>query len=398
MQNNCCVIHFRLAHSRDPTFTFKCHTELTGVLLIRPGCSKGYTHLHVTLSVNWQWLLKLIQSTHDWVRSQSKLHERRAESLVFLSRLVLCRKMTTAGLKQCDKDKRSIRLMCAHTRKRFTWRTWFTFRAREFSETSFCSLPAALSSPRHQLSWSYETRCCSRSMLDVTEGFLFFHREKEFVRGQGVFFHVGSKERSGTWEVAGSTPSPPHRLASVWEECPSSLPLLNGNWMKKFLEQGNPSFSLLRSRLGSNKGLTSRKKLTKHNSVPEVCHQTWSSVRLLTSLTWKSWRRGRSDKEGFVSQQSSATFKCCRNFVRRCTYVGFASRQSAQIHMQPFSTISFKPCDDNNALLSIIKQVLYTEDQDPCCCELTVLTTGLWWASGLLHHVIFITSFHLLAF
>lgn len=297
MQNNCCVIHFRLTHSKDPTFTFKCHTELTGVLLIRPGCSKGYTHLHVTLSVNWHWLLKLIQSTHDWVRSQSKLHERRAESLVFLSRLVWCRKMTTAGLKQCDKDKRSIRLMCAHTRKWFTWRTWFTFRAREFSETSFCSLPAALSSPRHQLSWSYETRCCSRSILDVTEGFLFFHREKEFVRGQGVFFHVGSKERSGTWEVAGSTPSPPHRLASVWEECPSSLPLLNGNWMKKFLEQGNPSFSLLRSRLGSNKGLTSRKKLQSTTLRPKcvIRHDQCSFINLAhvkKLKKGKKWQRG----------------------------------------------------------------------------------------------------------
>lgn len=132
-----------------------------------------------------------VNSKHTWLKPIRASWTTSWKS-VFLSRLVLCRKMTTAALKQGDKDTRSIRLMCAHTRKCFTWRTWFTFRAREFSETSFCSLPAALSSPRHKLSWSYETRCCSRSILDVTEGFLCFHREKEFVRGQGVFFHVGS--------------------------------------------------------------------------------------------------------------------------------------------------------------------------------------------------------------
>lgn len=148
--------------------------------------------------------------------SEANLSFTNDELKVFFSQpfSFVCRKMTTAGLKQFDKDKRSIRLMCAHTRKWFTWRTWFTFRAPDSNETFFCSVPADLSCllGTHRPSWSYETRCCSRSILDVTVGFLFFHREKEFVRGQGVFFHVESKERSGTWEVAGSTPflPPPH--------------------------------------------------------------------------------------------------------------------------------------------------------------------------------------------
>lgn len=97
----------------------------------------------------------------------------------------------------------------------------------------------------------------------------------------------------------------------------------------------------------------------------------------------KKWQRGLCP-----SQRSSATFKCCRNFVRRCTYVGFASRHLAQIHIQSFSTICFKPCLDPVTIImryyqSLNKCCIQREAQDPCCCELTVLTTAPQFYGGL---------------
>lgn len=145
MQNNCCVITSDWptpgtprSHRANWSPADKARMQWR----LHPPTRHAVSELAVIIEVN---------SKHTWL-SPKPIRASRTTSWksVFLSRLVLCRKMTTAALKQGDKDKRSIRLMCAHTRKCFTWRTWFTFRAREFSETSFCSLPAALSCPRHQ--------------------------------------------------------------------------------------------------------------------------------------------------------------------------------------------------------------------------------------------------------